>query len=415
MPGKSREPPLSSCRRRVVRTALTDPVGNVHALAPKSGPGSGRKSRKSRPPKAPKALQGPQFGGPKVSIVMAAFNAADHIGPSIESVRAQSWPNWELIIVDDGSTDQTVAAINAYARQDSRIIVHPLGMNVGVSRSRNAALGLATGEWLTILDSDDTYHPDRLRTLLASCIGGGLDLVADNIELYDEVADAVLSHAFTFDGDACLLTRELLAANDGPPRIASLGHLKPFVRRSLIEDAGVRYPTDIKVGEDFHFLFCLLGLTKQATLLKFAGYRYTLPYSVEAGVRAKGTRTTYDKSSLDYLAASNRALLQQVDSVSARNVTLHNRLEKRGKALRDEYGWRDIRQFLRSGRLFAALRQCAHLDISFVRDQLVAIVLRRLGRIDTPLRDAIRVGAPAQADSMALPPMVRACVLEIAA
>lgn len=94
-----------------------------------------------------------------VSIVMPAYNAGQFIEQAIESVRAQTFPNWELLIVDDGSTDGTAAIL---ARQnDSRIkVLHQ--PNAGVSAARNAALDVARGEFVTFLDADDRLPPNAL-------------------------------------------------------------------------------------------------------------------------------------------------------------------------------------------------------------------------------------------------------------
>jgi glycosyltransferase involved in cell wall biosynthesis len=89
---------------------------------------------------------------PLVSIVVPAFNAAAFLEEAIESVRAQDWRNWELIIVDDGSTDETAAII---ARQDDSRVRALSQSNSGVSAARNAALDVATGDFVTFLDADD--------------------------------------------------------------------------------------------------------------------------------------------------------------------------------------------------------------------------------------------------------------------
>ena len=98
---------------------------------------------------------------PKVSIIMPVYNAEKYVSEAIESVRNQSYENWELIIVDDGSTDRSPEIIDAYFRKDPRIkSLHK--KNEGVSMARNLALDQVCGEYVTFIDSDDVYHPDRL-------------------------------------------------------------------------------------------------------------------------------------------------------------------------------------------------------------------------------------------------------------
>ena len=98
---------------------------------------------------------------PKVSIIMPVYNAEKYVSEAIESVRNQSYENWELIIVDDGSTDRSPEIIDAYSRKDPRIkSLHQ--KKQGVSMARNFALCQTHGEYVTFIDSDDVYHPDRL-------------------------------------------------------------------------------------------------------------------------------------------------------------------------------------------------------------------------------------------------------------
>jgi glycosyltransferase involved in cell wall biosynthesis len=104
---------------------------------------------------------------PKVSIVIAAFNAANFIAETIESIIAQSYSNWEAILVDDHSTDSTGAIIKQYAHHDSRIRYQLAPRHAGrPSTNRNIGIQLATGDFITFMDSDDAYLPDALGILM---------------------------------------------------------------------------------------------------------------------------------------------------------------------------------------------------------------------------------------------------------
>lgn len=98
---------------------------------------------------------------PLVSVIMPVYNAEKYVSEAIESVRNQSYENWELIIVDDGSTDRSPEIIDRYAQKDVRIQSFH-NKNEGVSAARNFALSKISGELVTFIDSDDVYHPDRL-------------------------------------------------------------------------------------------------------------------------------------------------------------------------------------------------------------------------------------------------------------
>jgi glycosyltransferase involved in cell wall biosynthesis len=112
------------------------------------------------PPVAPvEVLAAP----PRFSIVIPAYQAADTIGQALESALSQIQPAHEVIVVDDGSTDELAAALLPY-RERIRLIEKDNG---GVASARNAGLNAATGEFMAVLDADDRYHPERLQALTA--------------------------------------------------------------------------------------------------------------------------------------------------------------------------------------------------------------------------------------------------------
>lgn len=115
-----------------------------------------------------------------VSIIMPVFNSEKYLQEAIDSVLAQTCRNWELIIIDDGSTDQSGSICDTYVQRDSRIrAVHT--ENRGVSSARNAGIDLAKGEWIVFMDSDDMMRPRMLEVLLSH--SDGVDLVECSFSL----------------------------------------------------------------------------------------------------------------------------------------------------------------------------------------------------------------------------------------
>lgn len=98
----------------------------------------------------------------KVSVITPAYNASEYIGETIESVLNQTYDNWEMLIVDDCSSDNTVEIVKNYAQKDSRIKLILHSQNQGVSAARNTALKEASGEYIAFLDSDDIWHSEKL-------------------------------------------------------------------------------------------------------------------------------------------------------------------------------------------------------------------------------------------------------------
>jgi teichuronic acid biosynthesis glycosyltransferase TuaG len=99
----------------------------------------------------------------KVSIIMPAYNAENYIAQSIDSVIQQSYAHWELIVVDDGSTDTTAAIVSALIQEDNRIKYY-YQPNKKQAAARNLGISQSTGDWIAFLDADDLWSPDKLAT-----------------------------------------------------------------------------------------------------------------------------------------------------------------------------------------------------------------------------------------------------------
>ena len=103
---------------------------------------------------------------PLVSIIMPAYNVEKYIGDSIISIQNQTFTNWELLIVDDLSTDSTVQIIKDACAKDTRISFHQLAQNSGSGVARNTSLQKARGRYIAFLDADDLWRNDKLEKQL---------------------------------------------------------------------------------------------------------------------------------------------------------------------------------------------------------------------------------------------------------
>lgn len=101
-----------------------------------------------------------------VSVIMPTYNCGKFIGESIESVQKQTYSQWELIIVDDCSTDDTTSIVQKYKTTDKRIKYHKLEKNSGPAVARTKAMELASGNYMAFLDSDDLWVPNKLERQL---------------------------------------------------------------------------------------------------------------------------------------------------------------------------------------------------------------------------------------------------------
>src|SRR5579864_9295071 len=121
-------------------------------------------------------MPGEDASSPLVSVIMPAYNAAAHIAEAIRSVVAQTYTNWELVVVDDGSTDGTGAIVAGLDLPTEKL--HYIAQaNAGDGAARNRAITEARGELIAFLDSDDIWEPARLERQIAVIAAGPYDLV----------------------------------------------------------------------------------------------------------------------------------------------------------------------------------------------------------------------------------------------
>lgn len=122
-----------------------------------------------------------------VSIILPAYNAERYITETIDSVLSQNYNNWELFIVNDGSTDTTKSIIDAYANKDERIVaIHK--KNSGVSDSRNTGINQAKGEYIFFLDADDVWNSNNVSEKVNHFIAKKVDAVYSSCELINELS-----------------------------------------------------------------------------------------------------------------------------------------------------------------------------------------------------------------------------------
>lgn len=121
----------------------------------------------------------------KISVLIPAFHAGPFIRAALESLRRQTHGDWELVVVEDGSHDDTAAILLEFARTcPQRVVYHNLGENRGVGTVRNHLLELASGDALAFLDADDTWDPTHLANAVAR-IEAGADLVVSGVRTFD--------------------------------------------------------------------------------------------------------------------------------------------------------------------------------------------------------------------------------------
>lgn len=198
---------------------------------------------------------------PLVSILIPAYNTEETILDALDSAQAQTVRDIEILVIDDGSTDGTVDLVRRRAAADARIHLHCRSQNGGPSAARNAGLKVATGEWIALLDADDTISPERLERLLAAASEQDV-LVADNLVMYDRHAGKIarLGIAPALLGAGLRLDCEGFVARckGNQPNAVDFGLLQPLIRTAHMRAHGIVYDEQSRYAEDFRFTLDLL-------------------------------------------------------------------------------------------------------------------------------------------------------------
>ena len=187
---------------------------------------------------------------PTVSIIVPVYNAENTIPRCIESILNQEYSDFELLLVNDGSTDGSGAVCDAYAARDARVrVIHK--ENTGVSDTRNTALDQARGTYLQFLDSDDWITPDATSSLVRAAESGQCDLVVS--DFYRVVGERV-SQKGDIDDDGVMTREEYAAHMMENPADFYYGVLwNKLYRRSIVEAHHLRMDPEISWCEDFMF------------------------------------------------------------------------------------------------------------------------------------------------------------------
>ncbi len=210
---------------------------------------------------------------PKISIIVPVYNVQKYIRRCIDSILSQNYHNLEILLIDDGSSDDSGMICDEYAQLDTRIKVFHKENN-GVSSARNLGIENASGEWIYFCDSDDEILQDGI-SILVSRINTNIDLVMAGYEINGQTKVAYSSDRIISAKEAKFL---LLKSPNG----CYQGYLwsKIFKRSVIIENA-IRFNVDIKFNEDRLFIYHYISKSKcKILVLSSAVYRY---YDNECG------------------------------------------------------------------------------------------------------------------------------------
>lgn len=224
-------------------------------------------------------------GSPTVSIAVPAYNATRTIGEMIRSVLAQTFSDFELIICDDASTDDTNLVIQGFS--DPRITLVRNSVNGGEGATRDRAISMACGKWVAMLDADDAWEPQRLQRLLTAIGNRENRMVFDDLVTCHDTNQGLVHWA-------PLRGKFAFGAATGEPRDVPLEDfiradrllIKPLIPLDFIRKHHVLH-SDRKFGADSEFFLRLAFLGLQLTYLPEPLYLYRVTQGSATG-RANG-------------------------------------------------------------------------------------------------------------------------------
>ena len=214
---------------------------------------------------------------PMVSIVVPIYNAENYLRRCVDSILNQEYTDFELLLVNDGSTDASGDICEEYGDRDPRVIVIQKE-NTGVSDSRNRALDRARGKYLQFLDSDDWITPDATRLFVRAAEEYGCDMVISD---FYRVVGERLSTKGDIEEEGVLTREEFAAHMMENPADFYYGVLwNKLYRRDIVEEHNLRMDTDISWCEDFMF---------NLEYIRYAKVFYALHAPIYYYVKRKGS------------------------------------------------------------------------------------------------------------------------------
>ena len=208
---------------------------------------------------------------PKVSIIIPVYNAEKVLTRCLDSVLAQTFTDFEVLVMDDGSKDGTAALCDAYAAKDARIrVVHK--ENSGVSDTRNQALSLATGDYLQFLDADDWITPEATSLFFHAAETNRADLVISD---FYRVVDGWTARKGSIDEEGLLTREEFASCMAKSPADYYYGVIwNKFFRRDIVEHYHLRMDEKLRWCEDFIFNMEYILHAERIFVLRAPTYYY---------------------------------------------------------------------------------------------------------------------------------------------
>jgi glycosyltransferase involved in cell wall biosynthesis len=213
---------------------------------------------------------------PKVSVVIACHNGEKFVSQAIHSVLDQTYTEIECIVVDDASTDNSREVVQNIAGRDSRVVLLSLESNLGPSGARNRAIDLATGDFIALLDADDTYDRERLERLMKLARETNADIVVDNqsVRFFGEDVHKFKAFDFMRKDRPLYFSQEVFLKYSTRVLCFDVGYMKPIFSTDFLRKHNLKYDENLRLAEDFEFYVRAIQYDPRFYGIDYCGYNY---------------------------------------------------------------------------------------------------------------------------------------------
>ena len=228
-----------------------------------------------------------------VTVIVPVFNIVEYLQRCVESILSQTFKDFELLLIDDGSTDGSSNLCDALAKRDCRIkVFHKI--NEGVGSARNLGIELSSGKWIAFIDGDDLVVSEYLENMLTAVETDKTDIVCCNLTIHN-IDNVITQYPFKLN-QRC--KSEIIQRNFFTDQVIKTQFYGPYnklIRKDII--GALRFK-ELAVCEDILFIFELLLKACEIQIVPFLGYYY---------IKHKGSATTssFNSKKLDYVKAAH--------------------------------------------------------------------------------------------------------------
>ena len=265
-----------------------------------------------------------------ISVIIPVYNGEEYLKRCIDSVLNQTYKNLEIIVINDGSKDNSKSILDEYEKKYPDIIVHVDQENKGVAKTRNRAINMAKGEYITFCDNDDFFDEDYIETLYKNCENGKYDVVVSGYRRPNENGEIIKeAHLQDYEWSKYMIVTPWAK----------------IFRKSYIIDNKIDYLSN-DIGEDIYFNIQAMTLTKKIKIIDYVGYNWFYNTKSVSNTKHKDIRkidiykflnNTYDVVKEKKILENNYEIIEMVFIKTVMWILTYSCKKLPYKVIKEEY------------------------------------------------------------------------------